>query len=73
MSTTMHNFYLERAAASRSDAAAATLDNVRDRFLTSESTWRGLATRAKRVEALQAKLIAQKSAERAARAALAAQ
>lgn len=66
MSTTMHSFYLARAADSRRDAKAATLANVRERFLTSEQTWRQLATRAKRVETQQTKLIARKSAERVA-------
>ena len=70
MSSTMHNFYLTRADACRADAAAATLANVRDRFLTSETTWRRLADRAGRVEALHVKLVAEKSAARAAAAAL---
>lgn len=67
--STMHGFYLERAAQSRRDASAATLANVRERFLMSETTWKQLATRARRVETLQAKLVAQKAAERAAAAA----
>ncbi|HEX8526817.1 hypothetical protein [Allosphingosinicella sp.] len=66
MSTTMHSFYLDRAAESRRDARDATLVNVRERFLASEQTWRELATRAKKVETQQMKLIARKSAERAA-------
>ncbi len=68
MSSTMHHFYLTRADACRVDAEAATLSNVRDRFLTSEATWRQLAARAGRVEALHIEMIAEKSAARAAAA-----
>ena len=66
MSAIPHSFYLDRAADSRRAAKAATLANVRERFLTSERTWRDLAARAKRVAAMQAKLVAQTSAARAA-------
>ncbi|HEX8642245.1 MAG TPA: hypothetical protein VF704_13965 [Allosphingosinicella sp.] len=64
----MHAFYLTRADSCRDDAAAATLANVRERFLTSENTWRQLAARADRVDRLHAKLVAEKSAVRAAAA-----
>ena len=66
MSSTMHHFYLARADACRNDADAATLANVRDRFVTSETTWRQLAVRAGRVEALHVQLVAEKKAARAA-------
>jgi len=46
-----HAFYLERAAEARASAAAATLDNVRDRWLLSEASWTEMAARSKRSEA----------------------
>jgi hypothetical protein len=61
-----HEFYLERAAEARAVAAAATLDNVRDRWLRSEASWTEMAARSKRSEEMRAKLIAEKAAERAA-------
>jgi hypothetical protein len=64
MTAIPHSFYLERAADSRRAAKAATLDNVRERFLLSERTWRDLAARAKRVAAVQAKLVASAAAAR---------
>ncbi|MEA3041229.1 MAG: hypothetical protein QOC65_718 [Sphingomonadales bacterium] len=69
MSATPLNFYLDRAADSRRAAKAATLDNVRERFLLSERTWRDLAARARRVAGAQAKLVAKVAAARAAAAA----
>ena len=66
MSATPLSFYLDRAADSRRAAKAATLDNVRERFLLSERTWRDLAARAKRVAGAQAKLVAKVAAARAA-------
>lgn len=39
-------FYDARANQSAADAEAATLDNVRERCLRSETTWRALATKA---------------------------
>ena len=66
MTATPHSFYLERAADSRRAAKTATLDNVRERFLLSERTWRDLAARAKRVAAVQARLVASTAAARAA-------
>jgi len=59
-----HEFYLERAAEARAIASAATLDNVRDRWLLSEASWTGMAARSERGEKMRAKLIAQKAAER---------
>jgi hypothetical protein len=61
-----HQFYLERAAEARAIAAAATLDNVRDRWLRSEASWTEMAARSERSEKIRTKLIAEKAAERAA-------
>ena len=61
-----HEFYLERAAEARAIADAATLDNVRDRWLLSEASWTDMAARSERNEKMRAKLIAEKAAERAA-------
>jgi hypothetical protein len=43
-----YEFYAERADEAAALAAKATLDNVRDRELRSEKTWRGLAEQARR-------------------------
>jgi hypothetical protein len=64
MSLKLIDQYLARAESSRIAAAAATLDNVRERFLESENVWASLARRAERVEVQREKLIAQKQAER---------
>ena len=61
-----HQFYLERAAEARAVASAATLDNVRDRWLRSETSWTEMAARSEHNEKMRAKLIAEKAAERAA-------
>jgi len=61
-----HQFYLERAAEARASAGAATLDNVRDRWLRSESSWTEMAVRREHADRMRAKLIAEKAAERAA-------
>ena len=60
----MHEFYLSRAAEAERDAGAATLANVRDRFLASAATWNGLAVRSARVARMQAATIAAKAAAR---------
>lgn len=60
------DFYLERAAEARATAGAATLDNVRDRWLRSEATWTEMAARSDRGEKMRARMIAEKAAERAA-------
>jgi hypothetical protein len=60
-----HLFYLERAAEARATADAATLDNVRERWLRSEASWIEMAVRSERSETMRAKLIAEKAAERA--------
>jgi len=59
-------FYLERAAEARASAGAATLDNVRDRWLRSEATWAEMAARSARGEKVRNQLIAAKAIERAA-------
>ncbi len=61
-----HEFYFERAAEARAGASAATLHNVRDRWLRSEATWTELAVRSQRGEKMRQKLIADKASERAA-------
>jgi hypothetical protein len=50
-----YEFYLARAREAEVAAAAATLDNVRDRELRSAKTWIGLAEQAQRVAAERAK------------------
>lgn len=61
-----HEFYLQRAAEARAGAVAATLDNVRERWLRSEATWTEMAARSERAEKTRATLIADKARERAA-------
>ena len=60
------DFYLERAAEARAVASAATLDNVRERWLRSEATWIEMAARSARGEKARDELVARKAAERAA-------
>lgn len=60
------DFHLERAAEARAHAGAATLENVRDRWLRSEVTWTEMAARSERGEKMRVKLIADKAMERAA-------
>ncbi|WP_340588888.1 hypothetical protein [Erythrobacter alti] len=43
-------FYDQRASEAAAQAEAATLDNVRDRNLRAEKTWRALADQALKVE-----------------------
>ena len=54
--------YMARAAEARNAAAAATLDNVRDRCLRSEAAWTAMAARAERTEKMRASLLAAKAA-----------
>lgn len=61
-----HLYYLQRGAHARASADAATLDNVRDRWLQSAASWAGLAARSARSDKLRAELTAMKAAERAA-------
>ncbi len=44
------DLYAARAAECREQAAAATLDNVRDRCLRAESAWTAMADRSARTE-----------------------
>jgi hypothetical protein len=55
-STTNLQFYLARAAQSREDADAATLDHVRERCRRSEAAWTALADRAARSEKMRVDL-----------------
>lgn len=64
--TAMNIFYRERADEARKGAAAATLMNVRERWLLSEATWMQLAVRGERADAAREALILQKAGERAA-------
>ena len=59
-------FYLARAAEARAVASAATLDNVRERWLQSEASWTEMAARSERADKMRAKLIVEKANERAA-------
>lgn len=54
--TAMQLFYLDRAAEARSQAASASLANIRERHLVAEITWSGLAARAGRVGTMQTRL-----------------
>lgn len=45
-----YEFYCERADAAAAAAENATLDNVREREIRAEKTWRGLAEQARRVK-----------------------
>lgn len=47
---TSYEFFLLRADEAANEAAAASLDNVRERALRSEAAWRGMANRALQVE-----------------------
>ena len=62
--------YLARAAESRAEADAATLDNVRDRCLRSEAAWNAMAARAERTEEMRQTLLAEKAKAAAAEAKL---
>lgn len=64
-----YEFYSQRADAAAQAAEEAILDNVRDRELRAEKTWRGLAHQAQNVAESRAKLEAEKAAEREAGAA----
>ena len=48
-------FYDARAQEAARDVKAATLDNVRERALRSQKTWRALADQAKKIEKSRAK------------------
>jgi len=61
-----HEFYLERAAEARAIADAATLDNVRERWLRAEESWNEMAVRKERADTMRDRLIADKASELAA-------
>ncbi len=61
-----YEFYTERADAAAAAAKQATLDNVRERELRAEKTWRDLAKQARAVSVQRAKTEAEKAAARAA-------
>lgn len=63
-----YKFYNERAEAAAAAAEKATLDNVRDRELRAEKTWRGLATQARSVAKQREKVELEKAEKRAAEA-----
>lgn len=46
-----YEFYAERAREAAEEAAAATLDNVRERNLRAQKTWFALAEQARKVKA----------------------
>jgi phage shock protein A len=48
------NTYLQRAEQAAADADAATLENVRQRFLRAEAAWRALAESAERSQRIRA-------------------
>ena len=54
--------YLTRAEAARTEAEAATLDNVRERCLRSEAAWREMAARVTETEKMRATSLAAKQA-----------
>jgi hypothetical protein len=61
-----HDYYLQRASEARAGATAATLDNVRDRWLRSEAIWIEMAARCERGEQMRDRLAADKAREQAA-------
>ena len=61
-----NEFYRNREAEARREAADATLDNVRDRHLHAASAWAAMAVRGEKTERRRAETDARKAAERAA-------
>jgi hypothetical protein len=61
-----YEFYRERADEAASLARKATLDNVRDRELRSEKTWRGLAEQARKTAEERVKYDQARAEKRAA-------
>ncbi|MBA4046352.1 MAG: hypothetical protein C0471_18335 [Erythrobacter sp.] len=61
-----YEFYCERADEAAALAEKATLDNVRDRELRSEKTWRGLAEQARKTAEERVKADAVRAERRAA-------
>ena len=64
-------FYDARAKDAAAEAKAATLDNVRERSLRAEKTWRGLAAQARKVKAEREKAVQASAEKRAAAEAIA--
>jgi hypothetical protein len=56
-------FYTERAAACRAEAAGSILANVRDRCLSAAAAWEDMADRARRTQTYRAADAARKVAE----------
>ncbi|GMN03126.1 hypothetical protein [Erythrobacter sp. MTPC3] len=63
-----YEFYRDRADEAAAKAKEAQLDNVRDRELRSEKTWRALANQARAVARDRAKAEEERAAKRAAEA-----
>jgi hypothetical protein len=63
-----YEFYSERADEAAALAAKATLENVRDRELRSEKTWRGLAEQARKTAIQRVKADLERAEKRAAEA-----
>lgn len=61
-----YDFYTERAEAAAAAAREATLENVRERELRSEKTWRDLANQARSIAVERARTEAEKAAAREA-------
>ena len=61
-----HDFYAARAAEARADAAAAKLDNVRERCLRAEAAWTAMADRAARSDRARERLADEKAEAAAA-------
>ena len=68
MMSQSYEFYAERAREAAQEAAAATLDHVRDRNLRAEKTWAALAAQAHRVKTDRVRAEETKAAIRAAEA-----
>ena len=60
--TQTFEFYDARANEAAEEAAEATLQNVKDRNLRAEKTWRGLADQAKRVSHERQKALREREA-----------
>ena len=63
-----YEFYCERADEAAALADLATLDNVRERELRSEKTWRGLAEQARKTAMQRDKAERERADKRAAEA-----
>lgn len=64
--STQLEFYRARATDARSDAEAATLENVRQRCLRAAAAWEDMADRAARTDRMRARQNAEKAAAAAA-------